>query len=535
VKNKITYCLNRLLCASVFIIFFASDINAQELWSKVTSSPSGVLGSINSQRQAYYKLNDLQAIHKKNTIKRGAFETFILPNENGIQETFKVVSIPILSLKLSKKYPGVKTYEGISDSRPEVRIRLSSHPNGINAWLKLPGIQDFFIQTVKGEKQLHYTYSKTDENLSQALVCKTNILGHNSKNRGHTSKIMSKNNQLKTFRIAIAATAEFTDFWGDNDDDNGTNTADALGAVISTLNRISSVFEDELGVRLQLVSDQNILYEDPVTDPFTGSFADELQITLDEIIGNDNYDVGHLFDYGQPDGDAGCIGCVCESGLKGSGYSTHPFRDIFGGEYRNDYFDLDYAAHEIGHQFGAFHSFSFDSEGTGFNAEPGSGSTIMAYAGITGEDNVQLHGDPYFHYYSIQNILEQLPTFQCATTENNSFPAFTVDAGIDYSIPIGTAYELSPANVESESGSTYCWEQLDSGQVTSASFGPYDAIGALARSLPPSESPTRTLPNMNQILLGNLTQENPGLDDAWETVPLVARSMKWGLPYFGIS
>ena len=528
-KNNITYCLYRFLCALVFVVFFASDLNAQELWSKMTSTPSGALGSLTSQGQAYYKLNDLQAIHKNNTLKGGAFEMFILPNEKGIQETFKVVSIPMLSLKLSKKYPGVKTYEGLSNSRPEVRIRLSSHPNGINAWLKIPGTQDFFIQTVKGEKKLHYTYSKTDENLSQALLCKTNISSYNSKNSGYTAKIIAKNNQLKTFRIAIATTAEFTDFWGDNDDGNGTNTADALGAVISTLNRISSVFEDELGVRLQLVSDESVLYEDPVTDPFTGSFADELQITLDEIIGNDNYDVGHLFDYGQPDGDAGCIGCVCESGIKGSGYSTHPFRDIFGGEYRNDYFDLDYAAHEIGHQFGALHSFSYDSEGTGFNAEPGSGSTIMAYAGITGEDNLQLHGDSYFHYYSIQNILEELPTYQCATTENNSFPVFTVDAGKDYSIPIGTAYELSPANIESELGSTYCWEQLDSGQVTSASFGPYNAIGALARSLPPSESPTRIIPNMNQILLGNLTQENPGLNDAWETVPLVARSMKWGL------
>ncbi len=253
--------------------FFASDLNAQELWSKMTSSPSGILGSLTSQGQAYYKLNDLQAIHKNNTLKGGAFETFILPNEKGIQETFKVVSIPMLSLKLSKKYPGVKTYQGISNSRPEVRIRLSSHPNGINAWIKLPGTQDFFIQTVKGEKQLHYTYSKTDENLSQALLCKTNISSYNSKNRGHTAKIISKNNQLKTFRIAIAATAEFTDFWGDNDDDNGTNTADALGAVISTLNRISSVFEDELGVRLQLVSDENILYEDPVTDPFYRKFC----------------------------------------------------------------------------------------------------------------------------------------------------------------------------------------------------------------------------------------------------------------------
>ena len=112
---------------------------------QITSSPSGVLVSMTSQSQAYYKLNNLKGIHKNNTVKGGAFETFILPNEKGIQEIFKVVPIPMLSLKLSKKYPGVKTYEGISNSRPGVRIRLSSHPNGINAWIKLPGTQDFFI------------------------------------------------------------------------------------------------------------------------------------------------------------------------------------------------------------------------------------------------------------------------------------------------------------------------------------------------------------------------------------------------------
>ena len=118
-RNNITYSLHRLLCASVFMAFFASNLNAQELWSKMTSSPSGILGSLTSQGQAYYRLNDLQAIHKNNTLKGGAFETFILPNEKGTQETFKVVAIPMLSLKLSKKYPGVKTYEGISNSRPE--------------------------------------------------------------------------------------------------------------------------------------------------------------------------------------------------------------------------------------------------------------------------------------------------------------------------------------------------------------------------------------------------------------------------------
>ena len=219
-----------------------------------------------------------------------------------------------------------------------------------------------------------------------------------------SAKTTSENNVVKIFRIAVATTGEYTSFWGDNDDSNGTNVEDAMGALVSSVNRISSVFEDEVKVRLELVSDERLIYEDQDTDPFSGNFATELQSTLDEVMGDSSYDIGHVFDYGQPDGDAGCIGCVCVSGKKGQGYSTHPFRDIFGGEYRNDYFDLDYAGHEIGHQFGAYHSFSFDTEGTGFNAEPGSGSTIMAYAGITAEDDVQLHGDPYFHYHSIQNI-----------------------------------------------------------------------------------------------------------------------------------
>jgi len=94
-----------------------------------------------------------------------------------------------------------------------------------------------------------------------------------------------------------------------------------------------------------------LLFEDSTTDPFTGNFSSELQSTVDELIGDANYDIGHLFDFGEPNGDAGCIGCVCESEAKAQGYSTHPFTDIFGGEYRNDYFDLDYVGHEIGHQF----------------------------------------------------------------------------------------------------------------------------------------------------------------------------------------
>ena len=274
-----------------------------------------------------------------------------------------------------------------------------------------------------------------------------------------------------------------------------------------------------------------MIYEDIDQDPFTGNFGSELQRTLDNVLGDENYDIGHLFDYGEPNGDAGKIASVCLKGLKGKGFSTHPFRDTYGGEYRNDYFDLDYVGHEIGHQFGAYHTYSFETEGTGFNVEPGSGSTIMAYAGITGPDDLQQHGDPYFHYYSILSILNHVNSINCGTTESLSSEIFSIDAGQNYIIPIGTPYELKvelSSNLEDENF-TYCWEQLDSGEITSSNFGPYNPSGSMARSLPPNISPQRTVPNLKRILDSELTEQNPNIGDDWETVPLIGRKMQWGL------
>ena len=113
--------------------------------------------------------------------------------------------------------------------------------------------------------------------------------------------------KIRTFRIAIATTAEYTNYWGDNNQSNGSNKEDALAAIASTLNRINSIFERDLNIRLELVSDDSLIYEDTDQDPFTGNFSSELQRTLDDVLGDENYDIGHLFDYGEPNGDAGCI------------------------------------------------------------------------------------------------------------------------------------------------------------------------------------------------------------------------------------
>jgi subtilisin-like proprotein convertase family protein len=527
VLNK-DYYFNLLLSFIGCCFFlFGQQAQGQDSWkvignSKLSQYPVPL---VNEQ---YYELVHSQDVIKPFSSKSSSNDQITLPNEKGEEEVFLLKPAPVMSSVLSIKYSNIRTYKGYSLTRPEVKVRLSSHSSGINAWITLPNSGDYFIQPVKSRKGIHFAYQKTKNDTPQEFFCKTvenKIRNKITIDRPRTAK---QNAELRVFRIAIAATGEYTEFWGDDDPLNGSNAEDAFGSVVSTINRVNQVFEDELNVRLELVSDASLLFEDSTTDPFTGNFSSELQSTVDELIGDANYDIGHLFDFGEPNGDAGCIGCVCESEAKAQGYSTHPFTDIFGGEYRNDYFDLDYVGHEIGHQFGAYHTFSYNAEGTGVNAEPGSGSTIMGYAGITIVDDVQLHGDPYFHYYSIQNIKEFVASLSCGESEIYPTEPFSVDAGPDYFIPMGTPYELAISPLEG-SDIYYCWEQLDSGQITSDNFGPYNVTGSMARSLPPQTNAFRTIPNLQRILSNNLTEENPEVGDSWETVSLVERDLEWGL------
>mgnify|MGYP003310590676 FL=1 len=173
---------------------------------------------------------------------------------------------------------------------------------------------------------------------------------------------------------------------------------------------------------MQLISGTEIIYTDPDTDPYEGNYNSEVQADLTANIGEENYDIGHLFAYGSNNGSAGCIGCICKNGQKGSAFTSHGFLSD-DGEFLSDYFDIDYVAHEIGHQFGAFHTFAFNDEGTGSNVEPGSGSTIMGYAGITGPDDIQPHSDPYFNYKSIEDISDYIATESCySSTDLNNNP-----------------------------------------------------------------------------------------------------------------
>src|SRR5690606_5514181 len=167
--------------------------------------------------------------------------------------------------------------------------------------------------------------------------------------------------------------------------------------------------------------------------------------------------IGHLFGQSGGNGNAGCIGCICEnpanatSKAKGSAFtsSTVP---------QGDAFDIDYVAHEMGHQLGATHTFSMNLEGTGTNMEPGSGSTIMSYAGITNW-NVQNYADPYFHVASIVQVQQNLNAKACdvETPIANNPPS--IQALPTYTIPKGTAFALTAVATDLENNPlTYTWE-----------------------------------------------------------------------------
>ena len=173
----------------------------------------------------------------------------------------------------------------------------------------------------------------------------------------------------------------------------------------------------------------------------------------------------------------------------------------------SDFFDIDYVPHEIGHQMGANHTFAFNTEGTGVNSEPGSGTTIMGYAGITGANDVQDHSDAYFHYHSINQILTNVASApnNCATTTVITNNPPVANAGLDYTIPNGTAFVLKGAATDADSGDvlTYTWEQIDSGSTTSTSFGPAHT-GPVWRSRPPSTNPDRYMPIIERVIAGEL-------------------------------
>lgn len=494
-----------------------------------------------SNVRSYYKLdlNKIRAQLKdaQETGKNAKPVEISLPTLDGKIEKFAVYSQPVMVKELADQYQ-LGSYVGIGIDDPSKYLRFSVAPNDFQSMIIKDGVYEF-IEPQNADKTIYGVHPKTDKSKEGTFVCGTNestlskkqiselYSKGNSFNKNPTNFAKSSDQKYRTMRLAISVTGEYTQFFG------GT-VAGALTAINTTMTRVNGVFEKDFALHLIVQNFPAIIYTNPNGDPYSPAAPGgspnwnlQLQNALTNNVGNANYDIGHLFGASGGGGNAGCIGCVCtdpsavEPEGKGSGY-TSPANGVPQG----DSFDIDYVAHEMGHQLGANHTYSFNIEGTGVNMEPASGSTIMGYAGIVPGANVQNHSDPYFHIASILQVEDNLFNTTCdiETTITNNPPV--IAPLNDYTIPKGTAFVLTGTATDPENDPmTYTWEQFDSAQAPVVSVTGDNFTGPLFRSLvPTSTGNTRYFPKLSSVLEGNLT-----VPSIWETVSNIARTTRFVL------
>ncbi len=510
------------LVFSITILFLSFYGSAQsKYWTSTTTEKATAekgmkrLEIRNGQQFSLDKASLSKALKTISYTKKNS-KTIYFPDIDGKLVGFNVRETPVMAAELSAKYPSIKSYTGYRIDKREDKIRFSVSHNGVQAMIVHgSGKGNTFMQKLDGSDYIVYNRDSFQKR-EVDFICSTTAKVE--KNLSASALKPIDGQVLRKFRLVVSTTGEYTEY-------HGGTVVDALAAINATVTRVNQVFESDLAITLELIANTDtVIFTDADTDPYGGNLSGQLQSTLTDSIGAANYDIGHLFHKDQANGNAGFVGAVCIDNRKGSAFASHP--DPMG-----DFYDLDYVAHEIGHQFGANHTWSFESEGTSVQVEPGSGTTIMGYAGIAGVDNVALHGEDYFHYSSIVQIAEYLETISCAeVTALTNNPPVIVPTG-NFTIPKSTAFALTgnASDVDAADVLSYTWEQVDNGIVTQATFGPTSPTGANFRSQKPSVDPVRYFPKLSSVIAGNLTQVNPPVNSAWETVSDVEREMNFAL------
>lgn len=536
----------------VAISFFATDIIAQKnsIWKQVNidevSSLKRVSQNINSKGEKFFKLdqnifiNDLKVVNNKFSNLPGRMISF--PNYDGTFDVFEVWENSNFDPVLQAQNPTIRSFigKGITDKYASINFSIS--PFGIQTMLMRADRSIELIEAYDKEATAYVLFDSSNRNTNKLpfnctvsdLAIDQNIIDQVTANR-------SSDSTYREMRLALSCTAEYTNFYG--------GVSQALAGMNATMTRVNGIMEKDIALHLNIIPNNSILiFTDIATDPYdnadVGTGTDttaatwngQLQATLTSLIGDANYDIGHLFGASGGGGNAGCIGCVCNDG-KGSAY-TSPSSAV--GPV-GDTFDIDYVIHEIGHQLGANHTFTHRAQGntagTIFNSsqlEPGGGSTIMAYAGITSAPTIiQAKSSPYYSYRSITQIQNNLATKTCPVIISNSNITPTSNAGSDWTIPKGTPFILTGVGTDANPSDalTYIWEEND---LTTGTFAtalaaqattfvsPTKTNGPNFRSFEPTTAPVRYLPKLSRVLQGQYA-----VPSNWECLNSNARTMKF--------
>jgi subtilisin-like proprotein convertase family protein len=531
--------------------------DARSLTNVVRARPDNVC-----QGELYFTLN-VEALKQTLVNAKGKFSNLpgvpvTFPNSNGELETFLVWENSNFEPLLQSNFPQIRSYVGKGVTDKYATINFSVSPLGLQTMVFRADNGTEFIEGYDKAATTYVLFNAKDRVSGRLpFTCGTNEVNFaNDISNKVQNTTLADNAKYKTFRLALSCTAEYANYFG------ATSSADValvLAGMNATMTRVNGVMEKDLSLHLNIISTTDqVIYYDPSSDPYSdatiGSDVNnsgnatgwniQLQNALTTTLGNAAYDIGHLFGASGGGGNAGCIGCVCVDDSasttdknKGSGF-TSPSNNVPAG----DSFDIDYVAHEMGHQLGANHTFTYNYEGTVAQTEPGSGSTIMAYAGVASTTagavayNVQNHSDALYSYKSISQIQTKLNSASANCSVNtvltgiNATP--TADGGLDHTIPVGTAFKLTGVATDADAADalTYIWEQNNAGtssttQNNSRVSGSKTA-GPNFRTFAASASPMRYFPQLSKVLVGNLVQAT-GVDTEWESCSSVGRTLNF--------
>lgn len=470
-------------------------------------------------------------------------EVISLPMPDGSMRDFRVWATPMMPQELAGQYTQITTYTAVAVDDQRVGAKLDFTLYGFHAMV-FDGQEVAFIDPYDNFRDGYYiSYYKKDLNRSdkERMHCE---LGED--NPGGEAFFLSQSGlpglaaktlngySLRTYRLALSCSSQYAIAATGV---SSPTVAQVLSKMTTTMNRVNGVFERELSITMKFVANQNDLINTSSSgDPFfamnsnASSCLSQNKTECNTIIGSGNYDIGHVFTTGA--GGLATLGCVCTNN-KAQGVTGSP-------SPTGDAFDIDFVAHEMGHQYGATHTFNNGSDGScaGGNREsatayePGSGSTIMAYAGICAPDNVQSRSDAYFHRASLDQIIARVSgSGNCSanTPTGNKYVGYTPMSTTSWSIPYLTPFELiAPAAIDSAADSVvlYCWEEND--QTSSgATWAATTTVGPIFRSIAPTTSNVRVFPKMSLVLAGNLSS-------GYEKAPTVARTLRFKLTYRNI-
>ncbi len=420
--------------------------------------------------------------HERDVNARNSTFIIEIPMPDGSMEHFSIVEAPIMSDELTDKFPDFRSYAGQGIDDKAATLRFSLTHKGFNGMVLGSKGTYYIDQFSTSDTEVYISYWKSEfyktttkvfdelppltsdmdvdvQKYDNSVESKYKKPVHNKQVRSFGQRAAS-GSELRTYRLALAATGEYTSY-------HGGTVPDAMAAMVVSMTRVNGVYEREVAIRMVMVGNNDLLiYTNGGTDPYTngngGTMLGENISTCNSVIGSANYDIGHVFSTGG--GGVAYLNAPCGSnkagGVTGSG---NPIGDPF---------DIDYVAHEMGHQFGGNHTQNNScNRSSGAAFEPGSASTIMGYAGIC-SPNLQNNSDDYFHNHSYNEMINfsvngNGNTCAVVTNTGNGVPTVTVGADGFY-IPHSTPFELTPSAASDPDGDalTYCWEEYDLGPAT---------------------------------------------------------------------